>query len=84
MCKNEWIMRNADKKIDRIVLGDGRNFEYHNIDGFLTDNTSVFIEEVPQNKVKDVLNLISGMLSGFGFLYGAYSQLFEFHYKVCT
>ena len=77
-------MRNLDKNIERIVWNDGTQYEYHNIDGFLTDNNTVFIEEVPQNKVKEVLRTISSMLSGLGFLYGAYSQLFEFHYKVCT
>ena len=74
-------MKLVDKNIKKIIWSDGTQFEYHNIDGFLTDNNAVFLEGVPENKVKEVLYTISDIICGFGFFYGTYSQLFEFRSK---
>lgn len=68
---------NMNKKLQFNIDG-WWDWEYNTEDGTLTDNNSVFVQNVPQNEIDNALVAIRLLYNEYGYIGGDYNGLCDF------
>lgn len=71
--KANKIMENTFKK--RFCIDGWWNFEYKVKDMVLTDNHSVYVTDVPDDKIEDTLFMVEMLYGKYGSILGDYNSL---------